>query len=71
MQAFGAEQGLLVCWGGLNNAVIKEARLGFFKIRLWHAGNLLEAIVRNDDRLPEELQAELPLKRSWVLVLED
>lgn len=71
MQTFSAEQGLLVCWGGFNKAVTKEARLSFFKIRLWDAGDLLEAVMRNYDRLSEELQAELPLKRTWTLVLED
>ncbi len=71
MQTFSAEQGLLVCWGGFNKAVVKEARLSFFKIRLWDAGALLEAIMRNYDRLPEELQADLPLKRTWSLVLKD
>lgn len=71
MQTFSAEQGLLVCWGGFNKAVTKEARLSFFKIRLWDAGHLLEAVMRNYDRLPEELQAELPLKHAWTLVLED
>jgi len=71
MQTFGADQGLLVCWGGFNKAVVKEARLSFFKIRLWDAGALLKAVMRNYERLPEELQAELPLKRTWALVLED
>lgn len=71
MQTFSAEQGLLVCWGGFNKAVAKEARLSFFKIRLWDAGDLLESVMRNYDRLPEELQAELPLKRTWTLVLEE
>jgi len=34
-------------------------------------GDLIEAVLRNYDRLPEELQKELPLKRIWALVSEE
>jgi len=68
---FKAEEGLLVSWGGFNQAVRKEARLSFFTVRLWDADDLLEAIQRNYERLPEELQNELPVKRIWALVLHE
>ena len=71
MQNFKADQGLLVSWGGFNKAVGKEARLSFFSVRLWGANDLIEAILRNYERLPEELQNELPLKRIWALVIEE
>lgn len=71
MATFKAEQGLLVCWGGFNAAVRREARLSYFAVRLWDAAELVAAVLRNYERLPEELQAELPLKRIWALVLED
>jgi len=48
-----------------------EARVSFFSVRLWGAEELVETLLRNDDRLPEELQAELPLTRIWALVLEE
>jgi len=70
MQNFNAERGLLVSWGGFNKAVIKEARLSFFSVRLWDATDLIEAVMRNYERFPEELQSELPLKRIWALVSE-
>jgi len=70
MATFQADRGLLVSWGGFTKAVQTEARLSFFLVRLWGAEELVEALLRNDDRLPEELQAELPLKRIWALVLE-
>jgi restriction system protein len=70
MQSFKAEQGLLVCWGGFNRPVQSEARQGHFSVRLWDSGDLVEAIYRNYDRLPAEIQAELPLKKVWMLVLE-
>jgi restriction system protein len=71
MATFKAEQGLLVCWGGFNTAVLREARLSFFSVRLWDAADLMAAILRNYERLSKELQTELPLKRLWALVLEE
>ncbi len=71
LQNFHAEQGLLVCWGGFKQSVLQEARQSFFSIRLWDSGDLLKAIFRNYDKFPEQLQAELPLKRIWALVLEE
>ena len=71
MQTFNAEQGLLVCWGGFNKVVEREARQGHFTVRLWDSKHLVDAIYRNYERLPAEVQAELPLKRVWMLVPED
>jgi restriction system protein len=68
MQTFKAEQGLLVCWGGFNRTVLSESRQGHFTVRLWDSGDLVGAIYRNYERLPAEIQAELPLKRVWMLV---
>lgn len=71
LQSFQAQQGLLVSWGGFKKSVLNEAKQSFFTIRLWDSGDLFKAIVRNYDRLSDELQAELPLKRCWALVLEE
>ena len=71
IQSFNAEQGLLVSWGGFNRKVIEEARRHFFTIRLWDSGELLEALFKNYEKLPDAIQAELPLKRTWSLVLEE
>jgi restriction system protein len=71
MQSFKAEQGLLVCWGGFNKPVRAEAKQGYFAVRLWESRDLVEAIYRNYERLPAEIQAELPLKKVWMLVVEE
>lgn len=71
MQTYKAEQGLLVCWGGFNKALLNEARQGHFTVRLWDSRDLVEAIYRTYERLPAEIQAELPLKQVWMLVPED
>lgn len=41
------------------------------KVRLWDAGDLVDALLRNYDRFDEDLRAELPLKRVWALVQEE
>lgn len=71
MQTFKAEQGLLVCWGGFNKTVNAEARQGHFTVRLWDSGDLVEAIYRTYDKLPAEIQADLPLKKVWMLVPDE
>jgi restriction system protein len=68
---FGADQGLLVSWSGFTSAVLQEASRSFFSIRLWDSGDLLQAIFKNYDKFPEQLQTELPLKRIWALVSEE
>lgn len=71
LQNFHAEQGLLVCWGGFKSSVHQEARQSFFTIRLWDSGALLGMILKNHDKFPDDLKADLPLKRIWALVLEE
>ena len=71
MQTFKAEQGLLVCWGGFNKVVLSESKQAHFSVRLWDSSDLVEAIYRNYERLPAEIQAELPLKKTWTLVVEE
>jgi len=65
---FGAEQGLLVSLGGFKSTVLAEARRVYFAIRLWDSTDLVQNLLDNYDRLPEEVRAELPLKRIWALV---
>lgn len=68
LKQFGAEQGLLVAWGGYNKAVAREAAKLYFEIRLWDAENLVREIQSHYHDLPESIQAELPLKQLWALV---
>ena len=70
MPRFGADQGLVVSWGGFKDSVLREARQLYFTIRLWDAGDLVNAIQHNYQRLPADLKSELPLKQLWTLVLE-
>lgn len=71
MKNFGADQGLLVAWGGYRSSVDKEGARLFFEIRLWDADDLVRMVQANYDDLSAELQAELPLTRIWTLVLSE
>ena len=71
MHSFRADQGLLVSWGGFTRALEREARLGYFKVRLWHADDVLSTLFRNYERMPEQLRNEVPLVRIWTLVPEE
>jgi restriction system protein len=71
MQAVGAEQGLLVSWGGFKSSVEREVPRHFFKVRLWDQKILLDQLFQHYDRLDEEIRAEIPLKRIWTVVPDD
>lgn len=70
MQAFNAEQGLLVAWNGFRGPVRREARPDHFTVRLWDADDLLAELGKVYDQLADDIRSELPLKRVWALVLE-
>lgn len=71
MKNYHAEQGLIVSWGGFKQSVVQEARQLYFEIRLWDQTDLVQAVQEAYDRLDDQLQAELPLKRTWVLLVEE
>ena len=71
MSSYGADQALLVAWGGVNTTARQELRNQFFQLRVWDADDLIDSIFKNYSRLPESLRAELPLKQVWTIVGED
>jgi restriction system protein len=69
---FGAQEGLFVSWSGFKSTVQKQLAASFFRVRLWSQKELLEQLFAHYDQLSEDLKAELPLKRVWmVAALED
>lgn len=68
LKNFGAEQGLLVAWGGYKSSVEKETSRLFFEIRIWDSEDLVRMIQLYYEDLPEDIQVELPLKRIWALI---
>jgi restriction system protein len=71
MHAVGADQGLLVSWGGFKVTVEREVPRHFFKVRIWDQKALLDQLFQHYDRLDEEIRAEIPLKRIWTVVPDD
>ena len=70
MTKVDSDQALLVAWGGLTKPAEQEEPDQFFRLRIWTADDVIGAATGAYDRLPEDLQAELPLKRIWTLVQE-
>lgn len=71
MSHVGAENGLLVCWGGFKSSVMRELPKLFFRVRFWSRDDLIDELLESYDRLGEELQAELPLKKIWTLAVAE
>lgn len=71
MNEFHADQGLIVSWGGFKQTVQREVAREFFKIRMWGQDDFIDAILSNYEALPPAIQARLPLKRMWMLVLDE
>ena len=57
-------------WGHRNRRAWHPDRV-CFTIRLGDSGDLLGTILKNHDKFPDELKAEVPLKRIWAPVLEE
>lgn len=71
MTKFNASEGLFVAWGGFKGNVQKELATQFFRLRLWTRKELLEHLFEHYDRLDEDLRAELPLKRVWMVAAQE
>lgn len=67
MTRFQADHGLLVGWGGFNQAVRAEAATDYFRVRLWEADDIVHGIEEHYARLPEDIRSEIPLKQVWTL----
>lgn len=67
MATHGAEQGLLVAWGGLSKQAWDSLKTSKLKIRVWQATDVVDAVLANYERLSEEVRSQLPLKRVWLL----
>lgn len=67
MTTNGADQGLLVAWGGLSRAARDALKHQHLRVRVWEAADVVEATLRCFDRLPEEIRTQMPLRRVWML----
>lgn len=67
MQNVQASNGLLVSWGGFKSSVDREKATQFFRVRLWDQADLINQVLEHYDKLDEDIRAELPLKRIWIV----
>lgn len=68
-ESMKADQGLLVAWGGFKGTVRREARGQHFSMLLWDADDLIDALFDSYEQIREDVRSQLPLQRTWVLVL--
>ena len=71
MGNFGAKRGLLVSWGGFTKTARQEARRLFFEIRVWDSDAVIDKLQDVYNRLPADVQAEIPLQRVWTLLPDE
>lgn len=65
-----ADHGLIVSWGGFTPPVRRRLNELYFRVRLWGREDLIDNLFAVYERLPEDVRAELPLRRVWSLVIE-
>lgn len=63
----GADQGLLVAWGGITRDAQRMVNSRRFAVKVWNAEDVLGGVFRNYHRLPVSTQDALPLKQIWTL----
>lgn len=71
MRRAGVSKGLFVSWDGFERNVEKAKSAQFFHVRLWESKDVIDAVLENYTKLPEEIQTELPLKRIWINVPQE
>jgi restriction system protein len=67
----GADQGLLVAWGGINKIAAIELTTQRFNVRVWDADDLIESIIRNYNQLSTAMKSRIPLRQVWMLDTSD
>lgn len=68
MQHVGnAEQGLLVSWDGVSGPARQSLQRERFRLRLWTAEDVVDAVFRVYPQLPADIRSELPLRQVWML----
>ena len=68
MSNFGATNGLVVSWGGFNQAALKDARKSFLTLHTWNSDDIIDHVTANWDKLPEEIRSTLRLKQIWSVL---
>lgn len=63
----GADYGLLATWAGLSKPARDAVKHQRFRVKVWDSKDIVDAVLRNYERLPETITSRLPLHRVWML----
>ena len=63
----GADYGLLATWAGLSKPARDAVKHQRFRVKVWDSTDIVEAVLRNYEKLPENITERLPLRRVWML----
>ncbi|CCH71500.1 conserved hypothetical protein [Phycicoccus elongatus Lp2] len=63
----GADYGLLATWTGLSKPARDAVKHQRFRVKVWDSTDVIDALQRNYERLPEDIRARVPLQRVWML----
>lgn len=63
----GAQQGLLVAFGGINGPAKQLLTNQQFRIKVWDTDELIDNLLAVFDKLGEDIASEIPLQRVWTL----
>ena len=63
----GADYGLLATWAGLSKPARDAVKHQRFRVKVWDSTDVVEAVLRNYEKLPEDITERLPLRRVWML----
>jgi restriction system protein len=66
-----ADYALMVSWNGFTAPVRHRQNELYFRVRFWGREQILDNLFSVYDRLPEEIRADLPLRRTWMLVPDE
>jgi restriction system protein len=63
----GAQQGLLVAFGGINGPAKQLLNNQQFRVKVWDSDELVENLLEVFLELDPEVASEIPLQRVWTL----
>lgn len=63
----GADYGLLATWSGLSKPARDAVKHQRFRVKVWESDDVVDALLRNYEKLPEEITERVPLRRVWML----
>lgn len=71
LSTHGANQALLVAWGGLTKQAEELRRTQRLSIQVWTSEDLLDRLFSVYERLSDDMRVRIPLKRTWILATSE